>query len=50
MSQTPLVKLGTELSQGKVVAIRKNGVDIENESGVQTLEFTTVENEVLSNG
>jgi hypothetical protein len=46
----PIVGIGTKLSQGTVIAIHSNGVDILGESGVQTLTFTQVEKEVFSNG
>lgn len=49
-TQTPIVKLGTKLKDGIVIAIRCGSVDILGESGVQTLKFTTVENEVLNVG
>ena len=43
----PIVGIGTKLSQGTVVAIHRDGVDIKTESGVLTLTFTQVEKEVL---
>jgi hypothetical protein len=46
----PIVKIGTKLSQGTVIAINRDSVQILGESGVQTLSFTTVEKEVLTNG
>jgi len=46
----PIVGIGTKLSQGTVVAINQDSVDILGESGVQTLTFTQVEKEVFSNG
>jgi len=46
--QTPIVKLGTKLSQGVVISILHGKIEVlGNESGVQTLTFATVENEVL---
>ena len=46
----PIVGIGTKLSQGTVIAINRDSVQILGESGVQTLSFTTVEKEVLTNG
>ena len=43
----PIVGIGTKLSQGIVIAINRNSVQILGESGVQTLTFTQVEKEVL---
>ena len=48
--QTPVVKLGTKLKQGVVSRILNGKIEVLGESGVQTLSFTTVENEVLNNG
>lgn len=46
--QTPIVKLGTKLSQGVVIRILHGKIEVlGNKSGVQTLTFATVENEVL---
>jgi hypothetical protein len=46
----PIVGIGTKLSQGTVIAINRDSVQILGESGVQTLTFTQVEKEVFSNG
>ena len=46
----PIVGIGTKLPQGTVIAINRDSVQILGESGVQTLSFTTVEKEVLTNG
>ena len=46
--QTPIVSLGTKLTKGIVIAIRRGSVDILGESGVQTLTFTQVEKEVFN--
>ena len=48
--QTPIVKLGTKLEKGVVTGIFRGKIEVLGESGVQTLSFTTVENEVLNNG
>ena len=48
--QTPIVKLGTKLKKGVVTGIFHGKIEVTGESGVQTLSFTTVENEVLNNG
>ncbi len=48
--QNPIIKIGTKLPQGIVVAIHRNGVDILGESGVQTYTFTQVEKEVFGDG
>ena len=48
--QKPIVKLGTKLKQGVVSRILNGKIEVLGESGVQTLSFTTVENEVLNNG
>jgi hypothetical protein len=48
--QTPVVKLGTKLSQGVVISILHGKIEVLGENGVSFLPFTTVENEVLSNG
>jgi len=48
--QTPIVKLGTKLSQGVVTRILNGKIEVTGETGVQSLSFTTVENEVLNNG
>ena len=45
--QTPVVKLGTKLSQGVVIGILNGKIEVQGESGVQTVTFTTVEKEVL---
>ena len=41
--QTPIVKVGTELSCGTVVAIKQNGVDIKTPEGVKKFSFIQVE-------
>jgi hypothetical protein len=46
-AQTPVVKLGTKLSQGVVIGILNGKIEVLGEAGVQSLSFTTVENEVL---
>ena len=48
--QTPVVKIGTKLEKGVVTGIFHGKIEVLGESGVQTLSFTTVENEVLNNG
>ena len=48
--QAPIVKLGTKLKKGVVTGIFRGKIEVIGESGVQTLSFTTVENEVLNNG
>ena len=48
--QTPVVKLGTKLSQGVVTSILNGKIEVLGEAGVQSLTFATVEKEVLSNG
>ena len=48
--QKPIVKLGTKLGKGVVTGIFHGKIEVLGESGVQTLSFTTVENEVLNNG
>jgi hypothetical protein len=48
--QEPIVKLGTKLKKGVVTGIFHGKIEVLGESGVQTLTFTTVENEVLNNG
>ena len=48
--QKPIVKLGTKLKKGVVTGIFHGKIEVLGESGVQTLSFTTVENEVLNNG
>ena len=45
--QTPVVKLGTKLSQGVVIGILNGKIEVLGDSGVQTVTFTTVEKEVL---
>ena len=45
--QTPVVKLGTKLSQGVVIGILNGKIEVMGDSGVQTVTFTTVEKEVL---
>ena len=49
-AQSPIVKIGTKLSQGVVIGILHSKIEVLGESGVLTVPFTTVENEVLSNG
>jgi len=49
-AQSPIVKIGTKLSQGVVIGILRGKIEVLGESGVLTVPFTTVENEVLSNG
>jgi hypothetical protein len=46
-AQTPVVKLGTKLSQGVVIGILDGKIEVLGDSGVQTVTFTTVEKEVL---
>ena len=46
-AQTPVVKLGTKLSQGVVIGILNGKMEVLGDSGVQTVTFTTVEKEVL---
>ena len=46
-AQTPVVKLGTKLSQGVVIGILNGKLEVLGDSGVQTVTFTTVEKEVL---
>ena len=46
-AQTPVVKLGTKLSQGVVTSILNGKIEVLGDSGVQTVTFTTVEKEVL---
>tara|TARA_R110000824_G_scaffold160660_1_gene335553 strand:- start:1307 stop:1465 length:159 start_codon:yes stop_codon:yes gene_type:complete len=42
--QTPIVKIGTQFPAGKVVAIRKDGVDLETpKDGVKTFSLTQIE-------
>jgi hypothetical protein len=45
--QTPVVKIGTKLSQGVVISILHGKIEVLSEAGVQSLTFATVENEVL---
>ena len=45
--QTPVVKIGTKLSQGVVIGILNGKIEVLGDSGVQTVTFTTVEKEVL---
>jgi hypothetical protein len=49
-AQSPIVKIGTKLSQGVVINILHGKIEVSGEDGVSFLPFTTVENEVLSNG
>jgi hypothetical protein len=49
-AQSPIVKIGTKLSQGVVTGILHGKIEVLGESGVLTVPFTTIENEVLSNG
>ncbi len=49
-AQSPIVKIGTKLTQGVVIGILYGKIEILGENGVSFLPFTTVENEVLSNG
>jgi len=42
-SQTPLVKVGTELPQGTVVSINHDCVTVEKDGTKSTLGFTQVE-------
>ena len=49
-TQTPIVKIGTKLSQGVVTRILNGKIEVLGEAGVQSLSFTTVENEVFNNG
>jgi hypothetical protein len=46
-TQTPIVKIGTKLSQGVVIGILNGKIEVLGDSGVQTVTFTTVEKEVL---
>jgi hypothetical protein len=46
-TQTPIVKIGTKLSQGVVIGILNGKIEVMGDSGVQTVTFTTVEKEVL---
>jgi hypothetical protein len=46
--QTPVVKLGTKLSQGVVTGILNGKIEVLGEAGVQSLTFTQVEKEVFS--
>jgi hypothetical protein len=48
--QAPIVKLGTKLKKGVVTGIFHGKIEVTGEAGVQSLTFTTVENEVLNNG
>ena len=48
--QKPIVKLGTKLEKGVVTGIFHGKIEVTGEAGVQSLSFTTVENEVLNNG
>ena len=48
--QTPVVKLGTKLSQGVVISILHGKIEVMGESGVSVLTFPQVEKEVFSNG
>ena len=48
--QKPVVKLGTKLKKGVVTGIFHGKIEVLGEAGVQSLSFTTVENEVLNNG
>lgn len=45
--QTPVVKIGTKLSQGVVISILHGKIEVLSKTGVQSLTFATVENEVL---
>ena len=45
--QQPIVKIGTKLSQGVVISILHGKIEVLGETGVQSLTFATVENEVL---
>lgn len=47
-AQTPVVKLGTKLSQGVVTSILNGKIEVLGEAGVQSLTFTQVEKEVFS--
>jgi len=49
-AQKPIVKLGTKLEKGVVTGIFHGKIEVLGEAGVQSLSFTTVENEVLNNG
>ena len=42
-SQEPIIRVGTELACGKVVAILKDGVKVETPAGVHTFSFSEVE-------
>lgn len=46
-TQTPIVKIGTKLSQGVVTRILNGKIEVLGDSGVQNVTFTTVEKEVL---
>jgi len=46
-TQTPIVKIGTKLSQGVVIGILNGKIEVLGDSGVQTVTFTAVEKEVL---
>ena len=46
-TQTPIVKIGTKLSQGVVTRILNGKIEVLGETGVQFLSFATVEKEVL---
>ena len=48
--QKPIVKLGTKLKKGVVTGIFHGKIEVLGETGVQSLSFTTVENEVCKNG
>ena len=41
--QKPIVRIGTEFPCGKVVAITKDGVDIETPEGVKKFSFNQIE-------
>ena len=47
-TQTPIVKIGTKLSQGVVTRILNGKIEVLGEAGVQSLTFTQVEKEVFS--
>jgi hypothetical protein len=47
-TQTPVVKLGTKLSQGVVIGILNGKLEVLGEAGVQSLTFTQVEKEIFS--
>ena len=42
-SQEPIIRVGTELACGNVVAILKDGVKVESPEGVHTFSFSEVE-------